>query len=391
MSMQAQSAFLPLALIALMHVNIGITFPIIPSIMHNNQIHGFYFAIPFMSMVLARVFIRSFITRLLKKFGNKAVLSHSFTAYCSIFLLYPHISSVEGFTAIRIIEGLIEGCLSVILVNASINASNTNSAGKSMGALSATMALGLFIGILTGTCLGLWVDDIKNIFYVGAPFSLLGIALIWQSSMSSYPKVDDSTNDHNFIELMYLLKKQVSLLLCYIPFILQKSITHAFMILIPLHTQTILGFTYAQTGWLLGINIVLAILLLPIFGKLADQVNPKAPALIGLSIMTASLIGMGTAQNAITFTGMYILNTVSFSCLLPAGSKFFAIRLNKSSNSTNIIASFSNFTEVILLVLSALIPILHYFMPLAAWIALSLICVLALLLFMRVPNLQQDI
>jgi MFS family permease len=85
---------------------------------------------------------------------------------------------------------------------------------------------------------------------------------------------------------------------------------------------------------------------MPLSGRVADTPHCKKTLITCLLIIGISLALLGLVRNIILFTLLFLLETIAFSFMLPAGMKIFGNNVANHPQRGNIIGSVAGLTEL---------------------------------------------
>lgn len=374
--------FILLILNVAINAGMGIIIPVLPNLLKSFGFVSGALAVPFVSLVLARVVAKPYTGRLLTIFSPKILLCFSFFLYMLVFWLYQSAESKEMFILIRVLEGLVEGVASVVLVDVTMRMTNhvPEERGKYMGYFAASFGIGFLIGPSIGT-FALKMGGMHLMFMSGSLMALLALGLtsILTFKDVTTPAASNGRKAKNTVAVLIQFRNYLPI---YSPNILRRALFFSFMIIVPLYAHEKLGISEDNIGLLFILSAIITSSLMPIAGKFSDRNDPWKITLFTLLVMGASICCFSLVNNIIYFSTLYAIETIAFAFMLPASNKIFADHVGKLPERPQIVGAFSSFVEMSTLVLAVVIPFSYNISPLAAFGFLGGVTILSALPFL---------
>lgn len=373
-----------LILNVIINTGMGIIMPILPILLTD---YGFSIAglsAPFLVLILARLLSKFYSGKIINYFGNKNVLMFSFIIYALTFFMYSFIRTKEAFIIIRFFEGIVEGIAIVSLTEMAIVFADKNK-GKLMGYFGSSFGLGFILGPAIG---GIMYDIFgKNIMFLsGGLIGILGFILAL-----SLPKTTTQKEVQNITPNIIKMGLQYLVYLKYYgPSIVRRATLFSFMIILPLYLVSTFGTSSSSVSAFFSTSAIITTLLMPFTGKLADKYNPAVIVCISLGIMGFMISLFGIANNITIFTIFFIIETLTFAFMLPAGMKLFAESIKDHPRRTNIIGFFGGLTELTTLIIAILLPLVYSFDYKIAWVCVGLFCITFAIPFIKISTYDRQ-
>jgi DHA1 family multidrug resistance protein-like MFS transporter len=357
--------FVVVCLTVAVNAGMGLIVPILPTFL---QDYGFSVAglsLPFLSLIIGRMLSKTCAAQIIALLSNKLTLVVSFVLYGLVFACYPLVEHAYGFIALRFFEGVVEGISIICLTDLAIVLSKENR-GKLMGIFGSSFGIGFVVGPLLGGVCYEW-GGTTAMFAAGAVMG--GLGALMSLVVPSIEQVPPKRNNWLFpaMEHMKFLPE-------YGPSIIRRAVFFCFMIVLPLYATTQLGLAPTDVALYFTSSAILSATLMPFTGKLADRISSEKILALSLPLMAALIMAFGLSNDPLLFTSLFILESLVFALMLPAGMKVFAEAVDGHPERTEIISSFGGLTEALTLVLAVLIPWLYTVSPLLTWVAIGAIC-----------------
>jgi MFS family permease len=376
--------FILLILTVAVNTGMGIIIPVLPNLLRDFGFGTATLSLPFVILVLARIISKPYAGKALQRFTSKALLTISFIIYTLVFVIYPYLNSPEMFIAIRFLEGIVEGIAVVVLTDVAIAlSSNSEKRGAMMGYFSASFGIGYIIGPLVGS-FAYDITGIYGMFWSGAVIG--GIGVVCSLMLVSLPKYKSKTTVYGITKKLGYLKNQMRLLPYYSPSILRRSLFFSFMMVLPIYLHEELGVSFTSVALYFTISAVITTTLMPLTGHLADKVSSGKIIRYALLAMGILIASFGLTQNIMVFTILFILETIAFAIMLPAGMKFFADLVQEHPERGTILGIFGSVTEIFTLFLAITILPLYAVNSTLTWFVLGAMCIVAVLPFFFVHH-----
>ena len=350
------------------NAGMGLIVPILPTFLQNYGFSVAGLSLPFLSLIIGRLLSKTCAAQTIALLGNKVTLVVSFVLYGLVFACYPLAEHAYGFMALRFFEGVVEGISIICLTNLAIVLSKENR-GKLMGIFGSSFGMGFVLGPLLGGVCYQW-GGATAVFVAGAVMGGLGALL--SLLVPAIKQVPPKRNNWLLpaIDHMKFLPE-------YGPSIIRRSVFFCFMIVLPLYATTQLGLKPTDVAMYFTASALLSSTLMPLTGKLADRVSSEKILAFSLPAMAALIMTFGLSNDPVLFTTLFLLESVVFALMLPAGMKVFAEAVDGHPERTEIISSFGSLTEAMTLFLAVLIPWLYTINPLLTWVTIGAICAIS--------------
>lgn len=366
--------FLVLVLNVFINAGMGIIIPVLPEYLKHDGFSATELSLPFFILIAGRFFSKYYAGELIAWLGDRKLLVACFVLYTSVFLIYPEIHSGWAFTAIRFFEGCVEGVGIICLTDMAI-ANSGEQRGKLMGYFGSSFGLGFIIGPLLGGFLYQY-GNASTMFYCGAVLGCLGIILSLclevKEKKARKPK-SELLKWHEYFRYLG----------SYGPSILRRALFFSFMILIPLYATEYLKLNASEGALFFSLSGIVTTVLMPFTGKLADKRSAKKITAMSLIVMGFFITALGFTNNLFLFISFFLLETLAFAFMLPAGMKVFGDKVEGLSTRQDIIGYFGSVTELVTLVLAVIIPLLYAWSPQLAWSLLGLGCFITAMPFIK--------
>lgn len=367
--------FIVICLTVAVNTGMGLIVPILPSFL---QDYGYSIAglsLPFLSLIIGRMISKSFAAYIIQLLKNKATLVISFLLYGLTFLLYPLLDDGRGFIALRFFEGIVEGISIICLTDLAIVLSS-HQRGKLMGIFGSSFGIGFILGpLIGGICFEF--GGMNAVFYAGAVLGVIAaIGSLALPAIDNVPPKKKQGWIRSAIEHANFLPD-------YGPSIIRRVIFFSLMIVLPLFATNQLGVDATHVAFFFSASAVISATLMPFSGKLADKVSANFILAITLPAMALLIAAFGFTDNVYVFGTLFLLESLCFAFMLPAGMKVFADAVDGHPSRTVIISAYGGVTEAITLVLALILPPLYAFNAHASWFFLAVICLVTALPFIK--------
>jgi MFS transporter, DHA1 family, multidrug resistance protein len=377
---------LVLFLTVAINTGMGMIIPVMPTLLKDFGFSTLGLSLPFAALIIARIISKPWAGIALHRLGGRKLMLVVFIVYSLAFFLYPLCHSAEGFIALRVLEGFAEGVGGVVITNyAIVMTTGLRNRGVLMGYFSAAFGVGFIVGPMIGW-LALETIGTNGMFFVGGGIGLLGAAA---SVMLPQRRTESLPPKAGFKELT----NNLGYLVPYIPSVLRRALFFSFMIIVPLFATDRLGMSAEKVGLLFTASGLISTICMFFTGKLADIFDSQRLAtwcLVGMGILIAIC---GFTNSVEAFLLFFLAETFLFAVMLPAGTKVFAVAIDKHPLREPMVGSFGSFTEVCTVVLAFLLPAILQVSITSAWVFMGGLCIVgaALLLQWRsLPEANQE-
>ncbi len=164
--------------------------------------------------------------------------------------------------------------------------------------------------------------------------------------------------------------------------ILQRGLFVSMALLLPLYLVDTFKLQPYQVGFYFTTSAVITTLLMPLTGRLADKAYRTRIVVGAMFVMGLSIIGFGLVANRALFTGLFLLETVAFSFMVPTSMKIFGDQVDKHPHRGQIVGAASSSREILNVVLIFCLVPLYKCQNALPWIALGLISMLLAVSYM---------
>ncbi len=367
-----------LVLTVVANTGMGIIIPVLPVYFRQYGVGAIELSGPFVMLVIGRMVSRGFAPGLIARVGHRKAVMGSFAVYAVAFLAYLGAQSLGYFSALRFLEGLVEGLLAVALNDLAIaytKGMEPAERTKLMGGFGASFGLGFLLGPLLGSA-GAYLFGLQTIFVAGAVLGVVAIGLAaWM--ITDAPAQAQAKRD-----VLGRLQGYGLMLGLYSPQVLRRAVFFSLMILLPLHVTDQLGLPAHSVGLFFGVSAVLTTLLMPQAGRWAEKLGVSRAVWTGLAVMTVSFVLMGLTRNVATFGVLFVVETIAFALMLPPAMTVFGNAVDSQTTRTRILANMAFATEAISLPLALVLPWAYACSVQLSWMVVSLLCVAALTMFL---------
>ena len=365
-----------LVLTVIANVGMGIIMPVLPVYFRQYGVSAIELSGPFVMLVIGRMVSRGFAPVLITKMGHRKAVMGCFAIYAATFAAYLGADSLSYFSALRFLEGLVEGLLAVALSDLAIAYTvgmSSTERTRLMGRFGASFGLGFLLGPLLGSGIA-WLFGLKAIFVVGA---MLGVGAIFLSvwMVSDAPAQAKSVAAGS-------LKGHGLLLGLYSPQLLRRAVFFSLMILLPQYVIDQLGMDVHDAGLLFAGSALLTMVLMPQAGLWAEKLGVTRAIWTGLAVMTVSFVLMGLTRNAVVFCVLFAIETIAFALMLPPAMAVFGSAVDSQATRTRILGNMAFATEVITLPLAVVLPWTYARSAALSWMIVALLCLAVVALFL---------
>ena len=367
--------FLILLLTVIINAGMGIIIPILPSLLTQYGFTAVGLSLPFLMLIAGRIVSKYYASWLLQIFNDKGVLILCFALYGGVFFIYALIHSATALMAIRFFEGLVEGMAIICLTDMAIVLSKENR-GKRLGLFGSAFGLGFMLGPAMGGVMYAYFGT-TGMFLTG---SLLGVLGFWLCFL-----LKNIAIEQHKVSLGTLTKFSVywPFLGAYAPSLLRRCLFFAFMILIPLYGSEQLGLDVKEIAMYFSGSAIITTLLMPWTGKLADKCSARVITHVTLLVMGMMIMAFGFTNDIVIFSGLFMVETLMFSFMMPAGMKVFADVVEFHPARKDIVGYFGSITEILTLGLAVLVPVLYTIDAKLSWGLLAMGCFAAAIPFRK--------
>lgn len=370
--------FIVVCLTVAVNTGMGLIVPILPTFLQEYGFSTVGLSLPFLSLILGRMLSKSFAASIIRVLRNKRTLVMSFILYAAIFVAYPLFESATAFIALRFFEGVVEGISIVCLTDMAIVLSKKDR-GRLMGIFGSSFGVGFILGPLIGG-ISYHFGGTDAIFYAGGVLGLI-------AAIASFTLPDnDNVSTKNANGWIRATIENAQFLPEYGPSIMRRAVFFSFMIVLPLYATQYLELDAVYVATFFTASAVISASLMPLTGRLADRIAPEKILRISLVMMALLIAGFGFTKNVYVFAAMFMLESLCFAFMLPAGMKVFADAVDNHPSRTVIISAYGGLTEAVTLVLAVLLPFVYSVSATASWFLIGAICAIVSIPFIFQKN-----
>jgi len=380
----SSSFWLLLFLTVTINMGVGLILPIMPILMKDFGFSTSGLSLAFFALVGSRFIFQNVGGHLIHRIGSYKILGFCFFLYALIMGVYPFILTKELFVCFRALEGIFEGFAVVSLHNLAIEHSDTKTRGRKMGYFSAAFGLGFILGPSLG---GIMFQNFGKygMFWSASMLSLIGFLGIIIAHNALDLKHTKKETEFSFLQFNL---RSLALLPLYGPQLLRRVLFFSFQILLPLYAHEYLRLPAAKVGILFTMSAILTTALMPLTGRASDIIPSQKILRIQLLIMGSLISSFGFIQKQSLFVVAFILETLAFCFMLPAGMKIFGDAVMHRSNKGQILGFFGSITDLCTIVIPFIILPLYNITPKLSWMFLGGLCITVSLPFWRTIALE---
>lgn len=363
------------------NVGISVIVPAMPAIMKSRGFTEFFLISAFVGLLIGRFISSNVIGFALVKYSPITLLVVAFSLHTLTMIMFTMVRSETLFVLLRFMEGIFEGVASVILQIMVIALSSPRDRGRKIGVFQSSYGMGFILGPALGGFALQWMGT-QGVFFVTA--GLMAIGLVWLLLVMASLKRDMGPSPQTEQKFNLEFLKYLPL---YGGAILQRGIYVALSILLPLFLVDQYALPPYQVGLYFTGSAILAVVLLPIGGRLADTSARHTIIIVSIFVMGASFIGLGLNINQLSFTILYAVETIAFSFMAPSAMKIFGDAVQTHPRRGQIVGAASSSRELInIVVVLALVPLykISHHWP---WMLLGVLTIIFTLPYLRARRL----
>lgn len=363
---------------------ISVVVPVMPNIMRNFGVGASYMTAAFVALLVGRFFSSLLSGYILLKIQAHTLLFVAFILEIITMILLMKAGSGLMFTALRFMEGIFEGIISVLMQVIVIGMSSPKTRGTQIGYMQSAFGLGFIIGPAIGG-MAMLLYGPQGVFGVTA--SLMVLCIIWLALI--YRRIETGLGATPPQPLSFSLE-----FLKYIPYyggpIIQRVLYVSFGMILPLFLVDRFGFEAYQTSYFFSMSAILTTTLMPISGKMGKTKYCTTVVQIAMMLMGLSILGMGLTSDRTLFSVFFIIETLGFVFMAPNAMKIFGDKVANHPRRGEIIGTSSSFRELVNIAVSfCIIPIYEYNMTLP-WIILPVLVILLSLPYLKKEMIAAD-
>jgi MFS family permease len=361
------------------NINFAIVIPIMPVLMKDFGMSPGRLSLAFSSLIIARFLTQAVGGSLVKKVGEGLVLLINLILYVLVMIYYPFVGSKEVFIILRFFEGIFEGFALLSLHSLSIALTNPADRGKKLGYYGSAFGLGFIIGPAIGGTMYDW-GGMKALFWSGAGMGLVGlVGLFILQDAFKVPKLQASVGSGP--SAWTIAFQNLRLFPYYSSYVLKRVLFVSFMMILPLHLNGVFGLSASRSALYFTISAVLTTTLLPYTGRVVDKGRPISIAFYSMSGMGFIIALFGVIDYEPILLSAWILETIGFCFLLPAGMKIFGNMVGKNPDRPIVLGVFGSLTDALAAVLPFFLLPLYGVSPILAWVSVGGVCLISAIPF----------
>lgn len=324
-------------------INIGVSaiVPAMPIIMSANHFSEFFLTGAFVGLLVGRFIMSNVTGMMLVKRSPIQLLLIAFSLHAMTMAAFTGVESEIGFIALRCLEGVFEGIVSVTLQVMIISLTTPQDRGRKMGVFQSSYGLGFIIGPAIGG-LALHAGGPRWVFISTA--ALMAFGLVWlflvQGTLRRDMKVPPQTKPKfttDFLKVMPLYSGAV----------LQRGLYVTLSILLPLFLVDKFSLEPYKVGLYFTGSAIVTSILMPWGGRVADTGARFAVTVASILVMGASILGMGLVDNKALFTVFYAMETIAFSFMVPCAMRIFGDAVQNHPQRGPIVGTASSSRELL--------------------------------------------
>lgn len=329
----------------LINAGIGAIIPIMPVFFKEYGISTIGLSVPFFCLVLGRIICKIGVGRIGLN-SYKLPLAIFFALYTLSFIAYPMSKSLASFSALRFIEGCIEGATTVILTDLAIAMSQKSNRGYYMGIFGSSFGVGMLFGLLVGSLTYKIFGTIESVFIANTCLGLSGVILALIPKYTATVKALQKVT----------IKDVIPFAPYYSVAILRRIVIFSFSIMLPIYILETFGVENFYTYFLI---VALALTLLnPVSGRISDKFNNPVMIVIGCIVMFGSNLAIYITDDYSTFITAFVVYVIAFGFVLPSGMRYFSNRISDSQHRIGILGYCGSLTEFVTLFMAVIVPYL---------------------------------
>ncbi|HEC56941.1 MAG TPA: MFS transporter [Candidatus Syntrophoarchaeum butanivorans] len=283
-------------------VGVGIIAPIIPIYAERLGATGLWIGFIYAGFAISRAIFMPLIGELSDRRGRKFFITIGLLLYSIISLGYVYSTTVVELASVRFISGLGSAMVTPVAFAYAAEIAPLRGEGRVLGEVGMALSVGIGIGVFLGGVL-------SDRFGIAVPFYTMGtlscltlILVIWSFPSEENP-VFRSHVGGGRVNLGHILGYDLVKGVSAFRFVNSFSIG-AIMSFLPIFA-TRLDITPTGIGILLSVNIMLAGILQPYFGRFADRINRVWLIFSGSILTTIALLLIPYTGS---FRGLLLLN-----------------------------------------------------------------------------------
>lgn len=332
-----------LFLVVIINMGVGLIIPLMPIFMKEYNFTTSQMSSAFFLLLVGR-FISSYTAGyFIQRIGDYQILWFALGIYTLTMFTFPMITSPNIFIFYRFLEGLCEGFGSVSLNNLAVILSSQEDRGKKMGYFNSAIGIGFILGPLTGS---ITFEIFREIgaFWMAGGLGFCGFLWLWKIHKTFEGKRKSELPKKSLLQMFD--KSILKIMPLYGPSLLRRTLFVALGILLPLYLNEHFNLSGSSVPLYFTASAILTTSLMPLTGRVADTPHCKKTLISSLLIIGVSLALLGLVRNIFVFTLLFLLETIAFSFMVPAGMKIFGNNVANHPQRGNIMGSAAGLTEL---------------------------------------------
>jgi MFS family permease len=316
-------------------IGIGIVVPFLSIFAGDFGAAGVWVGAVFSAFALSRTLAMPYFGRLSDRIEKKRIIIAGLAGYAVISIGYIFVSSIEGLVVVRLLHGLSSAMIAPVAMAYLGELAVPGEEGQFMGVFQGVTMLGFGAGPMLGGFIYAQYGS-NEAFYALTGFSAIACIIVTVLLAPMPPKkalhtektVKSKKEKNVFSEYRMLLSDSRILAVCFLAFVFEIAFI-AFLNFLPIFTDS-LSLGAAESGFILGLTIVLSGILQSLFGRIAN--SPRRAYLIvgggvilGIGYLLISLCTNFTFTLVIsicTALGLFLTTPAMNVYLIDAGREF---------------------------------------------------------------------
>lgn len=297
---------------------VGIVIPFLPIYAKSMGATGLWLGLIFAGFSVSRSIFMPIVGRLSDLRGRKIFISFGLFFYAVLSLGYVFARNPLELTLVRLAQGFSSAMVLPIAMAYVGEMSKPENLGRNMGYFNRALFLGFAFGPLTGGLVGDYFG-IKTSFYLMS--ALCFFAFLFATIL--LPELNIYKENKDRVSLRKALRSNRVRAL--ISFRISNSFGRGvYACFLPIFAGVHLGLSYVQIGVLIAVGGVIASVLQPSFGRLADRYSREKMIVIGNLVDPVGLILTTFMANFYQLLILYLIMGVGRAFCIAASSAFAA-------------------------------------------------------------------
>ncbi len=299
-------------------LGVGFILPLLPVYAEDLGASGLWIGLIFGANPLARAFLMMLFASLSDRFGKKLFMAVGLSGYLLVSLGFVMAATPLHLFLMRILQGAFSG---MVIPVARAYAGELSRRGRE-GSVMGYMSLGFFAGHAGGPVMGGLIADhmgIESVFYFMGALSAvaLGTILLYvPERVSGRLRKDSSEPAPTALEMLRsdVVKGIITI---------RGSVALGrgiYATLLPLFGQVVVGLTATQVGILVSLRALVASVLQPVFGLLADRYNRKYLAITGFLLAPVGLLLVSLSGSFMHLLALSVFMGLSTGISVPSAT-----------------------------------------------------------------------